>query len=203
MIKGPWWSNRVAPGTTIALIAEPDPVLHKQRRKPWDKAFNTASLKDYEEIVANRSKELCDALEQRSGAGEVVDLDRWISYFAFDFMGDMAFGSGFDLLSTGSDPHGIWHILEEGVKSASVVGQTPWAYSLARLVPSIQARRAKLVSSVRAMLEKRVESGSQRRDLYHHLSDGGEAPIPRVLNDAVLAVVAGDSYSSYSPLLPI
>lgn len=191
MTKGPYWSNRTAPGTTISLIAEPDPILHKQRRKPWDRAFNTASLKDYEEIVGRRSRELCDALEQRSRRREVVDLDMWISYFAFDFMGDMVFGAGFDLLSTGSDQHGMWHILEEGVRSAAIIGQTPWAFSLARLLPSIQARRVKLISSVKGMLEKRIESGSQRRDLYHHLSDGGEAPIPRVLNDAVLAVVAG------------
>lgn len=33
-----------------------------------------------------------------------------------DFLGDIAFGGGFDLMADGGDPHGIWSIFESGMK---------------------------------------------------------------------------------------
>ena len=64
-----------------------DPVEHARRRKPWNRAFNSAALKDYQPKIAHRASQLVEELTKQSG---VVDLSLWISWFAYDFMGDMA-----------------------------------------------------------------------------------------------------------------
>lgn len=33
-----------------------------------------------------------------------------------DFLGDIAFGGGFELMADGGDPHGIWSIFESGMR---------------------------------------------------------------------------------------
>jgi cytochrome P450 len=68
------------PGQGIkALIAIRDAKHHAVRRRPWTRAFNSASVKDYEWIAARRTSQLIDALEATT---RTVDLALWISYFA-------------------------------------------------------------------------------------------------------------------------
>ena len=50
-----------------------------RRRKPWNRAFNTSSLKEYEPAIEKRVRQLVDALGERKG--KVVDLAKWVSYF--------------------------------------------------------------------------------------------------------------------------
>jgi hypothetical protein len=46
------------------------------------------------------------------GRSHVIDLNAWLSYFATDFMGDMAFGGGFELLRAGRDEGGLLSTLK-------------------------------------------------------------------------------------------
>lgn len=62
-----------------SLIAEQVTQEHARRRKPWNRAFNTAALKGYEEIVAKRVTELADGLASQKSE---VDLGKWIGYFS-------------------------------------------------------------------------------------------------------------------------
>ena len=89
-----------------ALIAYRDPSVHARRRRPWNRAFNTTSLKEFQPIIVNRARQLVDILRARRG--QVVDIAEWISFFTcvhrprsrrttdtlriyrYDFMGDMA-----------------------------------------------------------------------------------------------------------------
>ena len=52
------------------------------------------SLKEYKGYIARRGGELVDRLRLESrkaaGKGTAVDIVRWLDYFTFDFMGDMA-----------------------------------------------------------------------------------------------------------------
>lgn len=69
------------------LVAQRDPILHMQQRKPWDRAFSSAVMKEYEIIVAKRIRQLVGCLEemvQRSDdkVNAVVDMTQWLKYFA-------------------------------------------------------------------------------------------------------------------------
>jgi cytochrome P450 len=77
------WDGRMAEQTTIrALISVRDTAEHTRRRKPWNRAFSTAALKGYEEILGRRVQQFVTMLEQRTGP---VDLAEFISYFTCVF----------------------------------------------------------------------------------------------------------------------
>ena len=79
MPKGPGMKGRVQ-HQALPLIAYPNPVEHAQRRRPWNRAFSTNALKEYQPIIARRALQLLDAMQaQRS----TVDLAQWISFFAY------------------------------------------------------------------------------------------------------------------------
>jgi cytochrome P450 len=63
------------------MIGIRDPKHHATRRRPWTRAFNPASIRDYEPTVKGRVKQLVQALMQRESK-DVVDLAEWISFFA-------------------------------------------------------------------------------------------------------------------------
>ena len=88
--KGPVWEGRAGPRTQkfLSLIALSGPE-HARRRKPWNRAFNSAALKGYEEILEKRIVQPANLLDNQSSSGE-VDLAQCISYFTNDFMSDMA-----------------------------------------------------------------------------------------------------------------
>lgn len=87
------------PGVPANIVATRSLEEHAQLRKPWTHALSSASLKDYAPTIKRRALQLADALEgvamkqAREGATEREegeDLAKWMQWFAFDFMGDMA-----------------------------------------------------------------------------------------------------------------
>ena len=75
------WYNRAADGHSPSLIATQDTVEHKRRRKTWDRAFSTAAIKNYEEIVVRRARQLVEQFEKH--AGQDIDLSTWMSFFSW------------------------------------------------------------------------------------------------------------------------
>ena len=68
------------------LIGQTDPKLHMEQRKPWNRAFSSVAMKEYEIIVAKRIRQLVGCLEdmvERSDekAFAVVDMTQWVKYF--------------------------------------------------------------------------------------------------------------------------
>ena len=77
------WDGR--PGNP-SLIAQRDPVKHMHQRKPWNRAFSSTAVKEYEDIVANRVRQLSSCLENlvhgsAGKEGAQVDIARWLNYF--------------------------------------------------------------------------------------------------------------------------
>ena len=57
-----------------------------QQRKPWNRAFSSQALKEYEVIMAKRTRQLIGCLEhlvqgsdQKDGV--VLDMAAWLNYF--------------------------------------------------------------------------------------------------------------------------
>ena len=110
----PVWDARVNSETGRNLLNLRDATEHARRRRPWVRAFTPASVKEYEPILTRRILQLADCLQKASVDG-VVYLNEWISYFTFDFMGDLAFGGGFEIMREG-DTNGYWRLLNDAVK---------------------------------------------------------------------------------------
>ena len=92
LTKGPSWDGRAMHTGPPALVAYRNPAVHAKRRRPWNRAFNTSALKEYEPVVARRATQLVESISKQKG---FTDLAQWISFFTYDFMGDMAYVSQF------------------------------------------------------------------------------------------------------------
>jgi cytochrome P450 len=57
-----------------------------QQRKTWNRAFSSTAVKEYEVIVAKRTRQLIGCLENMVHGsdhkeGAVLDVASWLSYF--------------------------------------------------------------------------------------------------------------------------
>lgn len=65
---------------------------HIRRRKRWNRAFSTISVKEYEPVVIKRALQLADELQRRSSKDDYtqtessLDLARWLSFFSCVFL---------------------------------------------------------------------------------------------------------------------
>ncbi|KAJ7805627.1 cytochrome P450 [Mycena olivaceomarginata] len=196
--KGQYYEPRADPAlktrSLLALRGEP----HANRRRIWNRGLSSESLKDYESILAKRVTQLMDRLEGLSGP---VDIAEWFSYFTFDFMGDMAFGGGFEMLRDGRDKEGLWTIIENGAKSVALVCHIPWLVQTLYLVPMATRAPQKLRKFGATCATNRIGTGSQVKDLWYHLMDeaGMEKQKPtlaEVVADGVLSIIAGSDTTS-------
>ncbi|KAI0313023.1 cytochrome P450, partial [Amylostereum chailletii] len=198
--KGPYWDNMTNPPH---LLAQRDVPTHAQQRKPWDRAFSASALKDYESIIAKRSRHLVQRWQEiirTESAAEsvqkaVLDISEWMGFFSADFMGDMAFGGGFELMREG-DTNGVWHLLDSGVQSGAITAQTSWCTPFIRMLQGKANQRQKLNEFARVNVENRMALGARRKDIFYHLSDeeGQMAARPTLgylAANGVLAIVAG------------
>ncbi|PPQ69697.1 hypothetical protein CVT26_001656 [Gymnopilus dilepis] len=196
--KGPFWDGRLPEKQVVKpLIAIRDKTEHTRRRRPWTRAFSTLALKGYEELVIKRVNQLVETLAAQPNP---VDLTKWISYFAYDIMSDLAFGGGSEMMAEG-DASGLWHLLEAGQKNAIFMGQVPWLGKLffryPKFAEDLKAFRAHATS--RAVIRRKEIS--PHKDIFHHLMDEDSvASIPptpeEVVSDGGLAIIAGSDTTS-------
>ncbi|KAJ7156984.1 cytochrome P450 [Mycena crocata] len=190
--KGQYYQARQDPAAPKNLI-----VLqgdgHANRRRLWNRGMSSESLKEYEAIIAKRAIQLLDAVTDFPDSTQ-VDLSAWISYFSFDFMGDMAFGGGFELLQNEADRNMIWPIIERFNIMVSIYCHVPWAARTLLLLPIPARDRLRKFGIDNAM--RRFKSASTTKDLWYHLMDEAglekeKPPLGDVVADGATAVVAG------------
>ncbi|KAF5361309.1 hypothetical protein D9758_010292 [Tetrapyrgos nigripes] len=117
-------SNKSIPQS---LVVASSPSLHARKRVLWNHGMSMQALKDYEVVMLQKGKELVEVLRRcATGADKDVDLVKWINYFTFDFMSEMAFGGGSSMLKDGKDTHGMWDILEQHARIMDALAQVPW-----------------------------------------------------------------------------
>ncbi|KAH9057217.1 high nitrogen upregulated cytochrome P450 monooxygenase 2 [Lactarius vividus] len=201
--KGPRWEGREGPPM---LIAQRDPILHMHQRKSWSRAFSSVALKEYEIIVAKRVRQLVGCLDdviQRSDqkANAVVDMTRWSKYFTTDFMGDMAFGGGFEIMKAGRDIDGIWTLLESGICISGVTSHIPYVGPILTAVAGQRSSLVRLRAFCKERALARLRMGPNRKDLFYYLSGEelpeSERPSPAdVAKDGFLAIIAGSDTTS-------
>nr|GAT50699.1 predicted protein [Mycena chlorophos] len=194
------FSDATLPSKAIVNLAG-DP--HDNRRRIWNRGMSSESLRGYEAILAIRLQQLLDRLDGIAKSPQPsVDITEWISYLTFDFMGDMAFGGGFNMLLDGGDKDGMWGIIRLGVKATSIIAHIPWIVPTFNKIPGLNEVTDRLRRFGSENAGRRVKTGpKETRDLWYHLmdEDGHEKvkpTLPEVLVDGVFAIVAGSDTSS-------
>ncbi|KAJ7167773.1 cytochrome P450 [Mycena filopes] len=206
MPKGPVWDGRVITGKRGAasppaakgnLIGVRDYKQHAIARKAWNRAFLPASIKGYEPILVRRVAQLTEALSSQQST---VDIARWLSFFSFDIMGDIAFGGGFELMRDG-DKDGLWRTLEDGLYFPAMTQQIPWVVSFLPYFPTVGKEMRTLGSFAFNQARRRLNEGSIHNDLFYYLMDDKRVdadpyPFPLAVSNAVLAIIAGSDTTS-------
>ncbi|EJD02377.1 high nitrogen upregulated cytochrome P450 monooxygenase 2, partial [Fomitiporia mediterranea MF3/22] len=205
MRKGPLWAIHTKPGTTPHVVALRDVNKHRERRKLWKYGFTSAAIKDYQPIMANRLLQLVEELgkgcsSDNGNHGNHVDLAQWIGYFAYDFMGDLVFGGGFEFMRL-HDKDGFRSILEDTLKMLGILEHISW---IAEVLSKLGSEPAAIVTYREygtKRYDMRKEQGATRKDLFHFImnEEGPEelkVPRDQGLNEVFAAMVAGADTTS-------
>ncbi|KAI0035614.1 high nitrogen upregulated cytochrome P450 monooxygenase 2, partial [Vararia minispora EC-137] len=197
--KGPYWDNRSDPPS---MIAQRDPALHASNRRSWARGFSITALKDYEVIITARVKQLVEKWEELirtrpfGAKGTSIDISAWMTFFATDVLGDVAFGGGFELLRDEGDMNGICGIIESGNESQAIFSHIPWILPAVRKLPGWGSiiRRMRGFAATRVQ-ERRMRGAAQRDLLYYLANEDSEKRGPcspsALAADGLLAIVAG------------
>ncbi|KAE9402839.1 cytochrome P450 [Gymnopus androsaceus JB14] len=193
--KGRSKADPNAPANLLVLTGE----AHANRRRLWNKGMSNDSLKEYEMVVAKRASQLTEELSKREG--QVVDLSKWIGFFTMDFMGDMAFGGGFETLRDGEDREHMHDALQRFAVTSSVLSHVPYAAQFVQLLPIISRDLIVFRGFALSKALQRLKSTSVKKDLWYHLSDDAnlekERPaLKEVVADGALAIIAGSDTTS-------
>ena len=71
------WEGRSPDSTGSSLIALVDVKEHVRRRKFWNRAFTSAALQEYEQIISKRALQLVELLSSHKS----VDLNSWLAWY--------------------------------------------------------------------------------------------------------------------------
>ncbi|KAL0568859.1 hypothetical protein V5O48_013112 [Marasmius crinis-equi] len=169
------------------------------RRRVWSRGFTSDAIKEYQAIVVKKAAQLGEALGARSQSE--VDLLEWLSFFSFDFMAEMMFGGGSQMLIDGCDVNGALKVLQKGVWANELIAHIPWFTHLARYLPAMARNVKQMENFAIQWCTRRIQDGAEKKDLWYHLTDeaGLEKVKPTldvVASDSTLAIIAGSDTTS-------
>ncbi|KAH7157917.1 averantin oxidoreductase [Dactylonectria estremocensis] len=190
--KGPWYNLSLP---MIPLLNARNKADHTVKRKPWAQGFNSAALRNYEHRVEHHTRLLMKKIDET--AGQPLDVSLWCNFYAFDVMGDLAFGKSFNMLKDG-----VKHFFLELTHSSTILvtlfGKCSWCWLLIQSIPIITYQREKFLDWLRQQVKERAENEPELPDVLSWiLSAFREVEKPSkqheldLLGEANLIVVAG------------
>lgn len=101
--------------------------FHARHLKPIQKLYSFQSTCELESMMDDNLRELYRQLERRfmnkDNAGKTCDIGDWISYSAWDFLGDMTLSKRMGFMEQGADVDDILATAEKVMRYFSVVGR--------------------------------------------------------------------------------
>ncbi|KAI1078693.1 cytochrome P450 [Whalleya microplaca] len=121
------------------IFTETREDVHAMKKKVANVPYSMAAMRqlspfidDTIDFLTSRLDSFCPdplspALTNAAVAGKkpVVDLGAWLHYFAFDVLGEVAFGRSFGFLAAGFDKEDAIKTIDDSQKYNGIVGQVP------------------------------------------------------------------------------
>ncbi|EMD97546.1 hypothetical protein COCC4DRAFT_203974 [Bipolaris maydis ATCC 48331] len=176
--------------TGISLQTTTDKEKHRQQRRVWDRAFNAKALRDYEPRLNRHAVTLISRLKEQSSKGP-VRINKWLNFYSFDVMGDVAFSRSFGLIEKGEETDFI-KLLHEGMDPLSVFAHLPWSLNLAVRAGAGAKALVEHTEWSRKVLEERIKTPPKEDDVFSWVLDKDDARVtPNMTANSHLLVVAG------------
>ncbi|KAI0007981.1 cytochrome P450 [Xylariaceae sp. FL0662B] len=112
---------------TYHLFSETDCVQHARLKRPIVRHYSLGNSLAMEPLMDQVLSEFREHLEKRFVTQDKpVDLGSWLSYFAWDFVGDVTFSKRFGYMEKGCDFDGTLAIADQAMDYFGLIGQMPW-----------------------------------------------------------------------------
>lgn len=116
--KGVWWGHTGNDPTKTSFSLSRFPEDHKQRRRPWEQAFNTQSLDKFDDGI----QDVISIYLQQAKEQGVMDVPAIMGRVSFDIMGLCGYGKTFDATAKGEAHPGLVSMR----KAHYVLGSLRW-----------------------------------------------------------------------------
>ncbi|EHY52284.1 Cytochrome P450 monooxygenase [Exophiala dermatitidis] len=142
LVKSDFYScfqNIVNGRRAASLVAMTDESEHAKSKRQIAHAYSLSTLVEYEELVDRTTDVFLATLEERfaanrksesqlaqRGQGQVLDLGRYLQFFAFDVIGELTFSRRLGFIESGTDVNDIIDAIGANFNYFSVLGQMPW-----------------------------------------------------------------------------
>ncbi|KAI1481787.1 cytochrome P450 [Daldinia eschscholtzii] len=176
--------------------------VHAMKKKVANVPYSMAAMRQLSPFIDDTIDFLVSRLDQfcpdtaipgfqqagLPGRNTVVNLGDWLHFFAFDVLGEVAFGRSFGFLAAGVDKENAIKTIDNSQKYNGIVGQIPEIDCLLRRnplwrwIPALDPNNAVITRIAREEMEKRrpfeierdgkVASGDGREDLLSSLIKG-------------------------------
>ncbi|KAK8173506.1 cytochrome P450 [Phyllosticta citrichinensis] len=165
---------------------------HDARRRLWSISFSDKALRGYEPRVQKYTASLVRQLSAHSG--RPVDATKWFAFFAYDVMGELAFGKSFGTLEKGQEHFAIT-LLGEGLQAMAFLFPTWFSRCLSNT--PLAASYWRFLQYCNAQLEERVKNKPEVPDIMSPLIDQlsgkeiSDVENFRLQGDSRLIIIAG------------
>lgn len=124
------WYDLMYP--SVSLQTTRDKADHNRRRRIWDRAFSVKTINGYHPRVVAHLDEFERELANKQH--QAIDVTDWFNFLSFDVMGDVSFGTEFNLVKTGKMHFAIETIRAGGVP-LGIMSPVPWLFRLIASIP--------------------------------------------------------------------
>ncbi|KAH6995429.1 cytochrome P450 [Ilyonectria destructans] len=209
--KTRWYTVWDPPNSTPLLFSELDKTNHAFLRKRVAGAYSMTSVLKYETHIQGCLDLLFQRLYKHCNTGGSINMSTWTNAFAFDVIGELAYGSDLGHLRTESDVDGLRRNIFTIFRLMSVLGHFPGQMAIAnnpvtRWLSACLGKSAGM-PEFQAWSTERIQDrlsnpgDANRNDLLSHFSqmkgkDGNGASSDEILVEALNLIGAGADTTS-------
>jgi len=144
-------------------------ATHDKRRRNWSNAFSDKALRGYEERIRVFQDKLLSQIAAFGGQG--LNVSKWFNLYSFDVMGDLAFGTSFEMLES-SEEHWAIKLLNRGIEPLGYMFPV-WFFRIIIAIPRIADDWWRFIRYCSQKLDERMNvrlSGTSNLKLLLNLS---------------------------------
>lgn len=126
--------------------------VHDKRRRIWSNAFGDKALRGYEDRIKTFQDKLIARIA--SCRDPSVNVTKYFGLYSFDVMGDLAFGTSFDML-TSDEEHWAIKLLHKGLEPVGFLFPT-WFFRVVVSIPRLMNDWWRFINYCAQMLDQRM-----------------------------------------------
>lgn len=185
------------------LFTEVDEAIHASKKRTAAPVYSMASMLEMEPYIEATGKTLVKRLDEEfitknNNKRGSCDLGKWLHFYAFDVLGQVAFSKDFGFLETGIDVDGTIRGVEDTLSYFATIGQVPEYHKLALGNPLLQLvmkPKGSLITEIaRGEIQRRKKMAKgemARKDLLSRLFSAAEEHAARFTEMDVFSIAHG------------